>query len=74
MERHILSREFLRKNDWARLEYQQIKYKLAENADQDRKRYADLKELNANDFLDAIIEQEKNERTAKSFAAGGALY
>ncbi|MDI9312607.1 MAG: GrpB family protein, partial [Limnohabitans sp.] len=28
LERHILSRNFLRKNDWARLKYQQMKYDL----------------------------------------------
>lgn len=71
LERHILSRDFLRKNDWARLEYQQIKYKLAEKADQDRKKYADLKELNANDFIDAIVETEKNERTTLGFMQAG---
>ncbi len=37
LERHILSRDFLRKNDWARLEYQQMKYELAEKANQDKK-------------------------------------
>ncbi|RIA09530.1 GrpB-like predicted nucleotidyltransferase (UPF0157 family) [Flavobacteriaceae bacterium MAR_2010_72] len=29
LERHILFRDFLRKNDWARLEYQDLKYKIA---------------------------------------------
>lgn len=60
LERHILSRNFLRNNDWARIEYQQMKYKLAEKANQDRKKYALLKELNSNDFIDSIIEKEKN--------------
>jgi GrpB-like predicted nucleotidyltransferase (UPF0157 family) len=59
VERHILSRNFLRKNDWARLQYQQIKYELAEKANQDRKVYAALKELHVNDFIDSIIEEEK---------------
>jgi GrpB-like predicted nucleotidyltransferase (UPF0157 family) len=59
LERHILSRDFLRKNDWARLKYQQIKYELAEKANQDRKVYAALKELHVNDFIDLIIEEEK---------------
>ncbi len=63
LERHILSRDFLRKNDWARLEYQQMKYNLAEKANQDRKKYASLKELHVNEFIDAIIEKERNERT-----------
>ena len=59
LERHILSRNFLRKNDWARLEYQEMKYRLAEKADQDKKLYAELKELNVNEFIDSIIKKEK---------------
>ncbi len=62
LERHILSRNFLRKNDWARVKYQQMKYELAEKANQDRKLYAALKELNVNDFIDSIIEEEKRNR------------
>lgn len=63
LERHILTRNFLRKNEWARLEYQQMKYELAERANQNRKIYQDLKEKNVNDFIDSIIKAEKNERT-----------
>lgn len=37
LNRHILFRDFLRKNDWARLKYQQMKYDLAEEAKQDKK-------------------------------------
>jgi len=59
LERHILSRDFLRKNDWARLKYQEIKYQLAEQANQNKKLYAELKELNINDFIDSIIKKEK---------------
>jgi len=59
LDRHILFRDFLRKNDWARLEYQTMKYDLAEKANQDKKLYAELKELNVNDFIDSIIEKEK---------------
>jgi GrpB-like predicted nucleotidyltransferase (UPF0157 family) len=59
LERHILSRNFLRKNDWARLKYQQMKYELVEKANQDRTTYATLKELNVNDFIDSIIAEEK---------------
>lgn len=63
LERHILSRNFLRKNGWARMKYQQIKYELAEKAKQDKKVYAALKELNVNDFIDSIIEEEKRQTT-----------
>ena len=59
LERHLLSRDFLRNNDWARLEYQEMKYKLAEMAGQDKKRYAELKELNVNEFIDSILEKER---------------
>jgi GrpB-like predicted nucleotidyltransferase (UPF0157 family) len=59
LERHLLSRNFLQKNEWARIQYQQMKYELAEKANQDRKVYADLKELYVNDFIDSIIEKEK---------------
>jgi GrpB-like predicted nucleotidyltransferase (UPF0157 family) len=59
LERHILTRNFLRKNEWARIKYQQMKYELADKANQDRKVYALLKELNVNDFIDSIIEKEK---------------
>ena len=55
LERHILSRNFLRNNDWARLKYQQMKYELAEKSNQDKKIYAELKELNVNDFIDSMI-------------------
>jgi GrpB-like predicted nucleotidyltransferase (UPF0157 family) len=63
LERHILSRNFLRQHDWARLKYQQIKYELAKKANQDRKNYAALKELYVNDFIDSIIEKEKTNTT-----------
>lgn len=56
LKRHILSRDFLRQNAWARLEYQKLKYKLAVKANQNKKRYAELKELNVNEFIDKIIE------------------
>jgi len=59
LERHILFRNYLRKNDWARIQYQEMKYALAEKANQNKKLYAELKELNVNDFIDNIIEEEK---------------
>jgi GrpB-like predicted nucleotidyltransferase (UPF0157 family) len=61
LERHLLSRNYLRKNEEARIKYQQMKYELAEQSNQDRKKYQELKELLVNDFIDSIIEKEKNE-------------
>lgn len=59
MERHIFFRNFLRSNDWVRIEYQEMKYELAQNANQNKTVYAELKELNANEFIDKIIEKKK---------------
>ncbi len=55
LKRHILFRDVLRKNEFARVEYQRIKYDLAEKAKQNKKVYAELKELNVNDFIDELI-------------------
>jgi len=62
LERHILSRNFLRANSWARAKYQEMKYEIAKTANQDKKKYAELKELIVNSFIDSIIEKEKNEQ------------
>ena len=66
LERHILMRNFLRKNDWARLKYQEMKYELAEKANQNKKLYAELKELNVNVFINDVIEKEKTSVLRKS--------
>ncbi|WP_373548388.1 GrpB family protein [Haliscomenobacter sp.] len=63
LERHLLSRNHLRKNEWARIKYQQMKYDLAEQSNQDKKKYQELKELYVNDFIDSMIAMEKNEGT-----------
>jgi GrpB-like predicted nucleotidyltransferase (UPF0157 family) len=59
LERHLLSRNFLRNNEWARLKYEQMKYELAEKANQDKKNYANLKELHVNEFIDFMVAQQK---------------
>lgn len=58
LNRHIEFRNHLRKNDLARLEYQTMKYSLAEKANQNKKVYAELKELYTNDFIDKTLTQE----------------
>lgn len=58
-DRHILMRNFLRKNEWARIKYQEMKYELAKKANQEKKKYQELKELNVNSFIDEIINIEK---------------
>lgn len=69
LERHVLSRNYLQKNEWAREKYQQMKYALASMAHQDRKKYAALKELHVNAFIDSMIEAEKQAHN-KSEPAG----
>ena len=64
LERHLLFRNHLRKNEVARDLYQQMKYELAEKAGQDKKIYAALKEEQINPFVDIVIEKEKQERLA----------
>lgn len=59
LERHLLSRNYLRNNDLARAEYQRMKYEMAEKSNQDRKVYAFLKEKFVNGFIDSIVEKEK---------------
>lgn len=55
LKRHLLFRDFLRNNDWARIEYEAMKYQLAEKARQDKKLYAELKELHLKDFINSIV-------------------
>lgn len=71
LERHLLSRNFLRKHDEARLQYQQLKYELAEKARQDKKAYAALKEIHINAFIDWMMEEEKR-TDSKGIANNGA--
>lgn len=59
LERHILFRDYLRTNDDVRLAYQEMKYELAEKAKQNKKLYAELKELHINSFVDKITELQK---------------
>lgn len=55
LRRHIAFRDYLRKHDVARNFYQNLKYKIAEEANQNKKLYADTKELKAKSFIDYII-------------------
>jgi GrpB-like predicted nucleotidyltransferase (UPF0157 family) len=56
LQRHILFRDYLRKNEIARNFYQNLKYQIAEETNQDKKLYANIKEMRANSFIDYVIE------------------
>jgi GrpB-like predicted nucleotidyltransferase (UPF0157 family) len=59
LQRHILFRDYLIAHEVARIEYQNIKYALAEEANQDKKKYAALKEEKAREFIDGIISKAR---------------
>ncbi len=59
LQRHILFRDYLMANKDARVEYQNMKYEIAADANQDRKKYAQLKEVKAANFINSIIEKAK---------------
>jgi GrpB-like predicted nucleotidyltransferase (UPF0157 family) len=61
LQRHIFSRDYLRKNEIAREFYENLKYQISEEANQDRKLYAHLKQLKANSFINYIIELARSE-------------
>lgn len=56
LKRHLITRDYLRNNEWAKTEYQQMKYALAEKAGQEQKKYAALKEEQVNKFIDQFYE------------------
>ena len=61
IKRHLAFRDYLRANERERKEYEKLKYKIAEIADQDQKAYAKLKETMAREFIESFLykSQEK---------------
>jgi GrpB-like predicted nucleotidyltransferase (UPF0157 family) len=59
LQRHILFRDYLKTNEKVRIQYQNLKYALAEEAHQDKKKYAALKEEKAREFIDGIISKAR---------------
>ncbi len=55
LQRHILFRDYLIANKDARIQYQNLKSEIAAEANQDKKRYAELKEITAAKFVNTII-------------------
>jgi GrpB-like predicted nucleotidyltransferase (UPF0157 family) len=66
LQRHILFRDYLIENEEARVLYQNLKYEIAAEADQDRKKYTHLKEVKAKEFVNSIIAKAKREKTANA--------
>jgi GrpB-like predicted nucleotidyltransferase (UPF0157 family) len=59
LKKHILFRDYLIANSDARIEYQKLKYAIAAEANQDKKTYAELKEIKARAFINLVIERAK---------------
>lgn len=59
LQKHILFRDHLLKNEAARIQYQTMKFEIAEEANQDRKKYAQLKEVKTRAFINTSIKNEK---------------
>lgn len=61
LNRHLLFRDYLRQHAWARAEYTQLKYGLAKEAKMERRRYAELKEVLARDFVERCLAKASEE-------------
>jgi GrpB-like predicted nucleotidyltransferase (UPF0157 family) len=62
LQRHILFRDYLKKNELARIYYQNLKLEYAKEANNERKLYAQIKEDRSNSFINFVIELEKMNR------------
>lgn len=60
-KKHILFRDHLRANITSREAYQELKLDLASRANQNKKKYAELKETEANGFICSCIKKQENE-------------
>ena len=63
LNNHLFFRDHLRKNSNSKKCYQELKFNIAAEANNDRKKYAAIKEVKANAFIKYIIELEKLEQT-----------
>jgi len=57
LKRHLHFRDFLRKYEWARLEYTTLKQEIANRTNQDKAAYSLLKETMGNSFISRILNQ-----------------
>lgn len=60
LKRHLLFRDKLREDKKLAKEYEELKMTLALEANQDRKRYAELKEAEAKAFFERILKKEND--------------
>lgn len=61
LKKHLLFRDFLRRNEKERKEYEVLKMAIAEEANQNKKQYAHIKEIKARSFINSILEKANQE-------------
>jgi GrpB-like predicted nucleotidyltransferase (UPF0157 family) len=59
LKRHLLFRDYLRENTEACEQYAQLKQMIATEANQDKKLYAQLKEIQAKEFIATILQKAR---------------
>ncbi|MEQ1798367.1 MAG: GrpB family protein [Lacibacter sp.] len=62
LQKHLLFRDYLLADEEARVQYQYLKYEIAEEADQDRKKYAAMKEVKATAFINSILKKAASQK------------
>jgi GrpB-like predicted nucleotidyltransferase (UPF0157 family) len=66
LKQQILFRDYLIANEETKIQYQNLKFEIAREANQDRKKYAALKEIKATKFINCIIEKAKRGKNTKA--------
>ncbi len=66
LKRHLTFRDYLRKNKDARTKYENLKLDIAKQANQDKKKYAILKEEQAKDFIEYILTKATQTKTQRA--------
>lgn len=56
LQKHISFRDYLRKYEQARIAYSKLKYEIAQEAGQNKKRYAEIKEVKAKAFINNCVD------------------
>ena len=59
LQRHLIFRDTLRTNEAVRRRYEAMKYRIAKEANQENKQYANLKEIQAKEWINAVIEEAR---------------
>ncbi|TDE10847.1 GrpB family protein [Dyadobacter psychrotolerans] len=62
LKKHILLRDYLAANKEAKMQYQNLKYQIALEANQDKKIYAHLKENKAKAFIGTVLTAAQKEK------------